>query len=149
MFRGIAAKLFTGRWVGGGSSLTLPRAVKTSSTNADPVAQKSEEANKEDGFQEETQGSWIKSPLGKQIHFAPDLKTLMPAFHSPKLNSTNAVFLVNAISRLIKEGKMTVHDFQKIEGKEKVEELLAKGRCEVGFVYLLQVNSFLLVESFV
>lgn len=90
---------------------------------------------------EEKQGepAWVRSALDKKIYAASDLKSLQSVIQSEGFNSNAAVSTVNVLGSWVAAGKLSVSDFQKLDYRSKLEDLLLKGRFNLGVTSTIQV----------
>lgn len=144
MFRGIVAIFPTTVRLSSGGSLARKQSARWSSSKVHPALVTEGNSNNKDRPEEPLPAPtndpvWIKSPVDKEIHGATDFKSLQQIIRKPELTGQNAINLVNTVNRLVKEGKMTVQDFQQMEGRKKIEDILKKGFFNVGTLGTLLV----------
>lgn len=120
------------------SAATANPVNKISNTTGDLV--------KEDSFVEttaKTEHEWVKSKLDREISSASDVKTLFSLLRRSDFGQRNAVSVINILGQWAQKGQLTIHDFQKIETRQKLEELLSRGDLGAGILSIQEVINFL------
>ena len=82
---------------------------------------------------------WVKSKLEREINSASDVKTLLSILRQADFGPRNAVNVVNILGQWAQKGQLTVQDFQKLETRQKLEELLCRGDLGAGVLSIQEV----------
>jgi hypothetical protein len=64
---------------------------------------------------------------------------LLLAIKDPTFNGKCAINVMNILSRWVSEGRFTSSDFEKLDDKKKLEDLIVQGNFQVGMFAILQV----------
>jgi hypothetical protein len=117
-----------------GSCSLVQTSVKRCSTSANPPLKQTKAEE-----QLLNEPAWVKTALDKQISSATDAKSLLLAIKDPTFNGKCAINVMNILSRWVSEGRFTSSDFEKLDDKKKLEDLIVQGNFQVGMFAILQV----------
>lgn len=113
--------------------------VQTSAKRCSTTANPSLKQTKAEEPQLLNEPAWVKTALDKQISLATDAKSLLLAIKDPTFNGKCAINVMNILSRWVSEGRFTSSDFEKLDDKKKLEDLIIQGNFQVGMFAILQV----------
>ncbi|XP_046651669.1 FAST kinase domain-containing protein 4-like [Daphnia pulicaria] len=126
-----------------GSCSLVQTSVKRCSTSANPSLKQTKAEE-----QLLNEPAWVKTALDKQISSATDAKSLLLAIKDPTFNGKCAINVMNILSRWVSEGRFTSSDFEKLDDKKKLEDLIVQGNFQVGMFAILQALKSVLVLGF-
>ena len=90
--------------------------------------------------EQHSSGEWVVSKLDLEISSATDIPTLLSTTKQSDFGSRNAVNVVNVLGQWAQKGQLSAADYEKLETRNKLEELLCGGDLGTSILSVQEVR---------